>query len=124
MYEFFKIIFGNYSWIEIAGFSWFFIIGYIIYGLIEVSGRDVKSKNTPQKWSWKFWVNDNFKRYITTFLVTYVMFRFYIEFSGHVFTYFEALMMGLLGDGIAATLKKRIKTFSANRDKLMENIGE
>jgi hypothetical protein len=48
------------------------------------------------------------------------MFRFYIEIVGHEFTDFEALTMGLIGDGISATLKKRIAILSADREKLME----
>ena len=101
-------------------FLWFFIIGYVIYGLTETTGRDPYSKSTPFKWKWKFWFKDNWRRYLVTILTTYVMFRFYIEIVGHEFTDFEALTMGLIGDGISATLKKRIAILSADREKLME----
>ena len=47
-------------------------------------------------------------------------FRFYVEFVGHEFTYFEALMVGLIGDGVGAKVKKRIKHVQADREKLME----
>ena len=124
MNEFIKIIIGDNTWIQFFGFLWFFIIGYIIYGLLEISGRDVKSPHTPQKWSWSFWFNDNIKRYMSTILCTYIMFRFYIEFSGHAFSNFEALMMGLLGDGLSATLKKRIKILSSDRGFLMKAYNE
>ena len=120
MSEIFEVIFGAYTWIQIFGFSWFLIIGYVIYGLNETSSRDRLSKNTPKKWKWRFWLKDNWRRYLVTFLSTYIMFRFYVEFVGHEFTYFEALMMGLIGDGIGATAKNKIKTIQANREKLME----
>lgn len=120
MNEIFEVIFGAYAWIQIFGFTWFLAIGYIIYGLNEATGRDVLSKNTPKKWKWRFWIKDNWRRYLVTFLSTYIMFRFYVEFVGHEFTYFEALMMGLIGDGIGAAAKKRIKTVQANRERLME----
>ena len=120
MNEIFEVIFGIYTWIQLFGFAWFFVIGYIIYGLTETSGRDTISANTPKKWSWKFWFKDNWRRYLVTFLTTYIMFRFYIEFVGHEFTYFESLMMGLVGDGIGATAKNRIAIVKADREKLMK----
>jgi len=123
MNEIFKVIFGDYTFIQLFGFTWFFIIGYIIYGLSETTGRDVKSVNTPKKWSWKFWYNDNWRRYIMSVLCTYVLFRFYVEFVGHSFSEFEALLMGIIGDGIGATAKKRIDIISANRKKLMEEYN-
>ena len=52
------------------------------------------------------------------------MFRFYVEFVGHEFTYFEALMMGMIGDGIGATAKKRIKQVQIDREKLMANMDD
>ena len=119
MGELFEVIFGAYTWIQLFGFAWFLVIGYIIYGLTETSGRDIISANTPKKWSWKFWFNDNWRRYFVTLLSTYIMFRFYIEFVGHEFTYFEALMIGLIGDGTGATAKNRIKIVKADREKLM-----
>lgn len=120
MNEIFEVIFGTYTWIQLFGFSWFLIIGYVIYGLNETTGRDALSSKTPRKWKWKFWVKDNWRRYLVTILTTYIMFRFYVEFVGHDFTYFEALMMGLIGDGIGATAKKRVNMVKANRAKLME----
>jgi hypothetical protein len=120
MIEFLKHIFGNYNLIQMLSFGWFFLIGYLIYGLTETSGRDPQSKNTPFKWKWRFWFKDNWRRYLITILTTYVMFRFYIEIVGHEFTDFEALMMGLIGDGIAATLKKRVAGLSANRKEIMK----
>lgn len=120
MNEFILHVFGDYTIIEIFSFSWFFIVGYVIYGLTEATGRDVKSENTPQIWSWRFWFKDNWKRYLVTILSTYIMFRFYDELSGHIFSDFEALMLGLIGDGIGKTMKDRVKMVSADRKALME----
>ncbi len=122
MGEFFRIIFGEYTWLELFGYGWFYIIGYIIYGLTEISGRDVDSPNTPKKWSWKFWFNDNWRRYIITILCTYIYFRFYTQLSGHPFGYFDAVAAGLIGDGIAATLKDRVKAIAGNREELTLKI--
>lgn len=119
MGEFFIIIFGDYTLVQLLGFLWFFVIGYVAYALIETSGRDVNGTATPQKWSWKFWMKDNLKRYLTTLLVSYIFFRFSDNLAGHPFGYFDAVTLGLLGDGAAATLKKRIKWYKTDREKLM-----
>lgn len=122
MNEFFEIIFGAYTWVQLLAYVWFFIIGYIIYGLIETSGRDKQSVKTPKKWSWKFWFQDNKRRYLLTILCSYVFFRFYTELSGHPFGNFDAITLGLLGDGAATVIKKRIKSVNGNREELTTKI--
>jgi hypothetical protein len=122
MDEFLKIIFGDFTFIQLFGYLWFFIIGYLIYGLTEVTGRDVQSPATPKKWSWKFWFYDNWRRYLTTLLCTYVLFRFYTEISGHPFGYIDAVTLGMIGDGVAATIKERVKAFAGNREQLTTQI--
>lgn len=124
MSEIFEVIFGTYTQVQLFGYLWFLIIGYIIYGLNETTSRDTLSKATPRKWKWMFWVKDNWRRYLVTILTTYIMFRFYVEFVGHEFTNFEALMMGMIGDGIGATAKKRTAIVKANREKLMQLHNE
>jgi len=123
MDEILKIILGDVTLYEMFGFIWFFIIGYLLYGLVEVTGRDKLSLNTPRKLSFKFWVQDNWRRYLTTIICTYILFRFYTEISGHPFTYFDAVTLGMIGDGIAATVKKRIKGMGVNREKIMTIIN-
>lgn len=117
MNELLKIIFGDFTLIQLLGYIWFFLIGYVIYGLTEVTGRDIKSKNTPKNWNWKFWFNDNWKRYITTILCSYILFRFYTEINGHPFSDFDAVTLGLIGDGVAATIKKRVKGLGTDNDR-------
>ena len=120
MNEIFEVIFGAYTWIQIFGFTQFLGIGYLIYGLNETSNRDKLGSNTPKKWKWKFWIKDNWRRYLVTILTTYIMFRFYVEFVGHEFTNFEAVMMGLSGDFVGSIMKNKFKKVKADRKKLME----
>jgi hypothetical protein len=124
MNELIQIIFGEYSIIQLFGFAWFFFIGYVIYSLNETSDRNVNSISTPKKWSWKFWINDNWRRYLASFLATYVLFRFYIEIQGHPFTNLEALILGILGDGIGAYAKNKISVLKADRNKIVEKINQ
>jgi hypothetical protein len=124
MGDLFNIVFGEVTLVQLIGYVWFFIVGYIIYGLTETSGRDASSKSTPVKWSWKFWFKDNWKRYLTTIMCTYVLFVFYDKVSGHPFENFDAIQLGLVGDGIAATIKKRTKIIGGDREKLMSNMTD
>lgn len=119
-----EIILGGYTLMNALGYLWFFLIGYVIYGLNEVKDRNIYSENTPKEWSWRFWVGDNWRRYIVTILSTYVMFRFYIEIVGHEFSNFEAFMMGMIGDGVGASAKKKVRSVAANRKKLMNESNE
>jgi hypothetical protein len=123
MSELLKTIFGEYTTVQLLGYLWFFVIGYAIYFLTEASGRDVQSIHTPVKWNWKFWFYDNWRRYITTILCTYILFRFYIEICGHPFGNFDAVSLGLIGDGIAATVKRRVKAVGGDRDELMDDYN-
>ena len=123
MSELLKTIFGEYTTVQLLGYLWFFVIGYAIYFLTETTGRDVQSIHTPVKWSWKFWFYDNWRRYITTILCTYILFRFYIEICGHPFGNFDAVSLGLIGDGIAATVKRRVKAVGGDRDDLMNDYN-
>lgn len=122
MNEFFTILFGDHSIAQLMAFVVFFIIGYIIYGLIETTGRDKLSHKTPRRWSWEFWFKDNWRRYLLTILCSYIFFRFYTELSGHPFGNFDAVTLGLLGDGLGATIKKRIKAIHGDREELTMKI--
>lgn len=123
MEELIKIIFGDFTGVQLLGYLWFFIVGYLIYFLTEISGRDVNSTHTPKKWSWKFLFYDNWRRYLTTILCTYILFRFYTEISGRPFENIDAVTLGMIGDGIAATVKKRVKSIGGNRDELTTKIN-
>lgn len=125
MNELLEIIFGEGLTIyQLLGYFWFFAIGYVLYGLNETTSRDVKSTKTPRKWNWKFWFYDNWRRYLVTIITTYVFFRFYEEVSGHSLGYFDAVTMGLIGDGIGAMFKKKVNVLGINREKLMSGINE
>lgn len=124
MNEIFNVIFGNITGIQLFGYIWYFFIGYLIYGLNETSNRDVSSKNTPIRWSWIFWFKDNWRRYLVTILCTYVLYMFNTVLSGNEFSNFDAVSLGLIGDGIGATLKNRTIAIGANRKKIMNNISE
>ena len=122
--ELMKIVWGDFTFVQLIGYIWFFIIGYVIYGLNETTGRDVNSGHTPKKWNWKFWFHDNWRRYLTTLLCTYILFRFYNEISGHEFGYFDAVTMGMIGDGVSVAIVSRVKGLGSDREKLMVKYND
>lgn len=124
MDEIFSVIFGDITGVQLFGYVWFFLIGYLIYGLNETSSRNKDSKNTPKKWYWKFWIQDNWKRYLVTILCTYVLYMFNTVISGNEFSNFDAVSLGLIGDGIGATLKNRTIAIGANRKKIMSDYSK
>lgn len=114
-----EIFFNGYEPVQVLGFLIFFVIGYLIYALDETSSRDKRSIRTPRRFSWKFWLRDNWRRYVATFLVTFIFFRFYTEFTGHSLSYFECVMIGMIGDGVGKKIKGNVKYAQANRTKLL-----
>jgi len=122
--ELMQIIWGDFTIIEMIGYIWFFVIGYVIYGLNETTARDVNSGKTPKKWSWKFWFHDNWRRYLTTLLCTYILFRFYNEISGHDFGYFDAVTMGMIGDGVSVAIVSRVKGLGSDRNALISKYNK
>lgn len=116
-----EILLNGYSLSQFLGYVFFFVIGYLLFSLDETSKRDRGSVTTPKRFSWKFWIRDNWRRYLTTILFTYVFFRFYENFTGHGLSNFEAIMVGLIGDGVAKTVKDRSKVLQANRTELLKS---
>ena len=120
-----EMLFGSYDIWDLLGYSIFFVLGMFLYSYLEVENRNVQSTNTPKEWSWKFWVMDNWRRYIGSVVLIYIIFRFFIELTGNELSEFTALMMGFTGDGIVGMKKKSIKTLHRSRDKfLKDTMGE
>lgn len=115
-----EMLFGNYDLWDLLGFSIFFALGVFLYSYLEVENRDKKSLNTPEEWSWKFWIKDNWRRYLGSIVVIYIIFRFFIELTGQELNEFTALMMGFTGDGLVGMKKKSIGILKKNREKFME----
>lgn len=118
--EVLEMIIGGYTLGEMIGLMFFMILGFIMFTILDVENRDVSSKKTPSKFSWKFFALDNIRRYIGSLLLTYVFFRFYDDLTGQMLTPFNALMMGFMGDGIVGMQKKKMKILKSNREKVMK----
>jgi len=110
---------GGYTKWEMIGYAIFILMGMFLFSYLEVENRDRESKNTPKKFSWKFWIYDNIRRYIASILLVYILFRFSHEMMGRELDEFTALMMGFTADGIVGMKKKSINALKQNREKYM-----
>lgn len=125
MDELWMMLTGGYTKWQLLGYFIFFLIGMFLFSYLEVENRNVKSTETPKKFSWKFFYKDNIKRYIGSIVLIYVLFRFYPELTGQDLNEFSAIMLGFMGDGIVGMKKSSSKLLRANRNKILsEDVYE
>lgn len=69
----------------IAGFVFAFL-GVLLNALLKTAKRDPMTSGSPVQFSWKFWWNDNVKRFLksalTTIIVIFISLRFFKELTG------------------------------------------
>lgn len=81
------------------------IIGMIVNMLISASNRNIHSKKSPLEFSWKFFIKDNYKRFlISTFLVA-IGVVFSQEIFGIETSPFAAFVAGLSMNKIVEKIK-------------------
>jgi hypothetical protein len=100
-------------------YLFFVLIGAAINIYMDIDTRDVESKNTPKKFSWKFNFLDNRKRYFATLLLIYVGIRFFEQMNGSPLTEYTALLMGFSFDRISQFGKKTSNILKEDRKKLL-----
>jgi len=118
MEELKQMLLADYSIAQFLGYLFFMLLGVAYYSFLEIRNRNVDSKETPQKFSWKFWYRDNLKRYIGTLITIYVLFRFFPELTGNSLDEFTAFLLGFSGDGVVGLNKKSTKLLKQKRTKI------
>jgi hypothetical protein len=122
MEELKEILLGDLTLPRFIGYFILFLIGVAYYSVTEVSNRNVDSANTPKKFSWKFFIKDNWKRYIAVIIVIYATIVFYPNLSdGQQLTPFTAFMLGVSIDVVIGSNKKKISVLRSERSE--ENIS-
>jgi len=87
------------------------IIGHCIVLLFGTTLRDPNSPNSPNAFSVKYLLYDNFKRISTVILLIVVALRFSPDLLGRQLNEFTGFLIGLGLDGIALLLKQKTKIF-------------
>jgi len=91
----------------------FALIGVIFYFKGKVKNRDKHSANTPYKFSWLFFTQDNIADIIVSLLGIFLVLRFSVEYAGVQVTMFYSFLIGL---GLPKTIAK-LYEFQAKAQK-------
>ena len=113
---------GDLTLPRFIGYFILFLIGVAYYSVTEVSNRNVDSTNTPKKFSWKFFIKDNWRRYIAVIIVIYATIVFYPNLSdGQQLTPFTAFMLGVSIDVVIGSNKKKLSILKGERSEEITN---
>ena len=124
MEDFINSILGGYSVGMWFAYLFFALLGVIAFSWIEVKDRDKNSRKTPVAFNWKFFIFDNYKRYIATAILIYVQFRFFKALSGYDISEYMAFLIGFGGDAIAGVSKRTTKILQSDREKYLKDNQE
>ena len=87
------------------------LLGYILSGLVDIAARNKKSKRTPDKFSFKFFLRDNYERYGISFCLSGVLIIIYhftaFDFEEQLHEDLFAIAVGFSPDLIIAFLKRK-----------------
>ena len=101
MQKFTELMLGGQDLPTYAAYFIFALIGALCSLYVKSLKRDPSSPNTPQRFSWKFLLQDNLMRLVAGFLFSFISFRFSNEFLGSEATMWGALLIGASTDRLA-----------------------
>ncbi len=107
MKEFISTLLGGQTAGAFAALLFFALLGALISLLFHTTKRDPVSSSTPIRFSWIFFIQDNWKRALTSFLLIYVFLRFTPELIGVQLNEFWAIAIGLCNDQLAQVIKNK-----------------
>lgn len=109
-------------------FFGFFVIALICAAalmFVELQTRNVDSKRTPEKFSFKFWMYDNIARFVGNPLLIFLAIRAGIEYISPFWMLFYSMGIGFGSDGLGILAKRMgILTTSKLAEKITEKINE
>lgn len=119
MEDFLQVLLGNMSVGTFFGYIALCLIGVGISVFFDVKNRDVKSKSTPERFSAKFFMLDNVKRFLGVILAVYALVRFSpYMFPGEPIDW-VMVSLGYNIDSIIALNKKGVRLFRMDREVIM-----
>lgn len=76
MNDFIKVfsdtLLGDTLFAELAAYLVLALIGATLYMRIRINNRMKSDNGKPEKWSWRFFLKDNFDRLVITFLLVFI----------------------------------------------------
>lgn len=107
MENFINAILGTTTPSTFAVLFFFALFGAILSLLLQTTSREVKSPGSPIHFSWSFFIEDNWKRFLTGIMLIFVALRFTPELFGVEINEFWALAIGFLNDKLAQVIKDK-----------------
>ncbi len=102
-----------------ADFGAFFILavfGALFMMLIQTTGRNLNSLATPTRFSWSFFIEDNWKRFLAGVMLILIGIRFSQFISGFEMNAFYSLSLGMGLDRFAQLLKDKTAAFGQKKE--------
>lgn len=102
-----ELIFSTSDWrFLIAGF-FYLNVGIFLASVINTTRREPNSERTPFRFSWKFFGQDNWKRWLKSIVFGLLAMRFSQEILNQNLTVYLALTIGVSIDAIIILIEKR-----------------
>lgn len=96
--DFFQQVLGTLSLGVLLASFFFAFLGVWLRTLTGAAKRDPLKPTTPDKWDWKYFWNDNVKRFagsfFTTLIVIFISIRFVQNFTGSALTMVYCFFLG------------------------------
>lgn len=124
-----SLILGSLSLEDYIAAFFFSAIGQFVAIRLHASWRDKNSDRTPKKWSTKFFILDNIRRFAAGMALMFIIFRFFGEITGKEFGMFYTFLIGLgfafgLDVVILRNLKNRTSFLDAKTSDKPDNKPE
>lgn len=105
--ELLKLVFGEDQTLTwwIAAMIWA-IIGTTISLAIKVSRRNPGTKDTPRRFSFRFFIQDNIVNLFLNLLIIFTLLRFLPVFIGEPATLESAIILGLISDQLVGVITR------------------
>jgi hypothetical protein len=102
-----ELIFGSED-LKLILVGFFYLnVGILLASLVGTTTREPNSERTPFRFSWRFFVSDNWLRWAKSVIFGTVALRFSQEILGSAPTSYIALMVGFSIDGVVMLLKNK-----------------
>lgn len=115
MKQFISTLLGGQTASAFAALLFFALLGAAISMLLHTTKRDPNSTATPIRFSWLFFIEDNWKRAITSLLLIYVALRFTPDIIGVTINEFWAIAIGLCNDKLAELIKDKTNILGSKK---------
>lgn len=107
MKEFLQLLLGDQAPQTFGVLLFYALFGAALSLLLHTTERDPNSNRTPDKFCWKFFFRDNWKRIVTGIMMIGATLRFTPELFGIEISEFWALVIGLSHDRLAQLIKDK-----------------